>query len=145
MYFGTYPNSRFENFNSLHYINENEIEINGKTFRKIDKQELDEKLQLQKTEFEEKQKKEELKRKIDEAYAKALDIQHTYQYITVDTANLRDAPSMDGEILGTIGKGSGFYINYLEVDEEGNIWCFLEFYDQNYNTVYGWCAYSNFE
>ena len=36
--------------------------------------------------------------KIDEAYAKALDIQHTYQYITVDTANLRDAPSMDGEI-----------------------------------------------
>ena len=83
--------------------------------------------------------------KIDEAYAKALDIQHTYQYITVDTANLRDAPSMDGEILGTIGKGSGFYINYLEVDEEGNIWCFLEFYDQNYNTVYGWCAYSSFE
>ena len=83
--------------------------------------------------------------KIDEAYAKALDIQHTYQYITVDTANLRDAPSMDGEILGTIGKGSGFYINYLEVDEEANIWCFLEFYDQNYNTVYGWCAYSNFE
>ena len=145
MYFGTYPNSRFENFNSLHYINENEININGKTFRKIDKQELDEKLQLQKTEFEEKQKKEELKRKIDEAYAKALDIQHTYQYITVDTANLRDAPSMDGEILGTIGKGSGFFINYLEVDEEGNIWCFLEFYDQDYNIVSGWCAFSNFE
>ncbi|HOT22249.1 MAG TPA: hypothetical protein PLD67_06725, partial [Sedimentibacter sp.] len=34
LYFGTYPNSEFENFNSLHYINENEININGKTFRK---------------------------------------------------------------------------------------------------------------
>ena len=121
------------------------MEINGRTYEKINGKELDEKLQLQKIEYEEKQKKEELQNKIDAAYSKALEIQGTYQYITVEVANLRDGPSMDADILGTIEKDSGFYINYIEVDEVGDIWCYLDFYDLYYNSVSGWCAYSNFE
>ncbi|MDD4437209.1 MAG: hypothetical protein PHS04_04135 [Tissierellia bacterium] len=145
LHFDTYPNNKFEDYNSVRYINEYEMEINGRTYEKINGKELDEKLQLQKIEYEEKQKKEELQNKIDAAYSKALEIQGTYQYITVEVANLRDGPSMDADILGTIEKDSGFYINYIEVDEVGDIWCYLDFYDLYYNSVSGWCAYSNFE
>ncbi len=62
----------------------------------------------------------------------------------MDVANFRESPSIDAYILGTITRGTGFYIEDTYVDDEGDVWCYFGAYDEYNNYLTGWSVYTNF-
>lgn len=124
------------------YNNEKEIVIDDVVFKKIGKEEFDNKIAYQKKILEEQIA---LENKIREAYDLAYEILYTYQVIGVEGANFRESPSIDARSLGTINKFSEFYIDDTFVDDNGLVWCYIGAYDQNGYYTTGWTAYSNFK
>lgn len=73
-------------------------------------------------------------------------ILYTDQTIAVDVANFREGPSVESNKLGTIDKGNRFYIEGVDVDDDGEIWCYFGASDEDSgNLTYGWSIYTNFQ
>jgi len=131
------------------YIDENQMNLDGLIFARIDRTELDSKLEQQRIALEEEKRAYEeamaKQKKIDDAYVLADDILSTYQIVSVNEANFRETPSVNGNILGTISLGAEFYIRDTYVDEDARVWCNVGAYDESDYYVTGWTSSSNFK
>lgn len=144
------PDYYLKGINDIHvvYYNESSINLDGGGFIRIDRSQLDNKLQQQKIAIEEEIRAQEealaKQKKIDEAQSLANNLIYTDQVSSVEGANFRDTPSIDGNKIGELIVGREFYIYDTFVDEDARIWCYIGAMNNNNRVVYGWTAYSNF-
>ncbi|MEG0249525.1 MAG: SH3 domain-containing protein [Peptostreptococcus sp.] len=75
-------------------------------------------------------------------YEKSKAIVGTEQYVTVENANVRENPSRDSKVSGTIHKGESVYIEDTKVESSNSIWCKITYYSSDRLYTSGWISYN---
>lgn len=75
-------------------------------------------------------------------YEKSKAIVGTEQYVTVENANVRENPSRDSKVSGTIHKGESVYIEDTKVESSNSIWCKITYYSSDKLYTSGWISYN---
>ncbi|WP_342536166.1 SH3 domain-containing protein [Sporosarcina sp. FSL K6-3508] len=77
----------------------------------------------------------------DEAVRIADSLQGTNQTIVTGKGNLRNAPTLNGDVITALPRGTEVYIIDTQVESAERIWCKVEVYLSNSNYV-GWISYN---
>ena len=81
-----------------------------------------------------------------EIATKADGLLNTYQYVTVEKANLRTSPTLNSQVIVELSKGSDLYVKETKIEGTERIWCKVEALDSITNENYeGWMSYKNME
>lgn len=75
-------------------------------------------------------------------YEKSKAIVGTKQFVTVENANVRENPSRDSKVSGTIHKGESVYIEDTKVESSNSIWCRITYYSSDRLYTSGWISYN---
>lgn len=75
-------------------------------------------------------------------YEKSKAIVGTKQFVTVENANVRENPSRDSKVSGTIHKGESVYIEDTKVESSNSIWCKITYYSSDRLYTSGWISYN---
>lgn len=77
------------------------------------------------------------RRKKEEAMMIADNLRYTTKSIITTEANLRDAPTLKGNIIDVLPRGTDVYINDTQIETADRIWCQVD-----YGYGYGWISYN---
>lgn len=83
---------------------------------------------------------EEIQNKNNEAANTASSLVGTYKSVVSEVGNLRDAPSLKGNLLAALPRGTNVYIHDTQVESPTLIWCLVE--PQGYYRGVGWLSYN---
>lgn len=138
---GDYDSYDEDLYLSVEYHNKDEITIDSTAFMRIDKKEFDEIIEETRKAMEEQTLLEE---KIDRSLEISDHILYTYQVIISEEAVLYEYAEDYADRVGVLNQYEEYYIDRTYVDENGDLWCYIETYDENGDYMSGWTKYSNF-